>query len=159
MKSQTGLKRLNNIGPGLAEWGKFHRGRENLPRYKGLTCKNCGEISEKKRSPRRRSFVVGREKGDGRWGGRRELQEAGKSVSSSQLTVLPTVLHQRLRRPRTMKIQDRKDQAWGWRNCTCVFTRRVTAQHLKAMRYLYVLIWIHLENMMLSEKSNLQTDT
>ena len=51
--------------------------------------------------------MEGREKGDGRWGGRRELQEARKSVTSSQLTVL----HQRLRRPRTMKIQDRKDQA------------------------------------------------
>lgn len=32
---------------------------------------------------------------------------------------------------------------------------KVTAQQLKAMKYLCVSTWTHLENMMLSEKSNL----
>ena len=111
----------------------------------------------KEEEPREESGVLweGREKGDGWWGLRRKHQKAGKSVTNSQLTVL----HQSLLRPITMKIQDRKNQAWERINCSCVFRQRVTAQHLKAMRYLYVLIWIHLENMMLSEKSNLQTDT
>lgn len=36
---------------------------------------------------------------------------------------------------------------------------KVTAQQLKAMKYLCVSTWTHLENMMLSEKSNLQMDT